>query len=114
MFGDLGDVDAFVAGAHERGIRVLLDWVPNHTSDLHPWFLESRRSRNSRTRDWYVWRDGRDGLPPNNWRSAFGGPAWTWDEPTGQWYLHLFLPEQPDLNWASPEVRTAMAGTLRF
>ena len=114
VFGRLEDVDLLVEQAHARGIRVLLDWVPNHTSDLHPWFAESRRSRDSRARDWYVWRDGRDGLPPNNWRAAFGGPAWTWDEPTRQWYLHLFLPEQPDLNWANREVRTAMTGTLRF
>jgi alpha-glucosidase len=114
VFGSLADVDRLVEDAHDRGIRVLLDWVPNHTSDLHPWFVESRRSRASRTRDWYVWRDGRDDRPPNNWRAAFGGPAWTWDEATGQWYLHLFLPEQPDLNWANEEVRAAMEGTLRF
>jgi alpha-glucosidase len=114
VFGTLQDVDLLVERAHARGIRILLDWVPNHTSDLHPWFVESRRARDSRTRDWYVWRDGRDGSPPNNWRSAFDGPAWTWDEPTAQWYLHLFLPEQPDLNWDNPEVRAAMAGTLRF
>jgi alpha-glucosidase len=114
VFGSLADLDRVVEGAHTHGIRVLLDWVPNHTSDLHPWFVESRRSRDARTRDWYVWRDGRDGLPPNNWRSAFGGPSWTWDEATAQWYLHLFLPEQPDLNWANAEVRAAMAGTLRF
>jgi alpha-glucosidase len=114
VFGTLADVDTLVERAHARGIRVLLDWVPNHTSDLHPWFLESRRSRGARTRDWYVWRDGRDGGPPNNWLSAFGGPAWTWDQTTTQWYLHLFLPEQPDLNWHSAEVRAAMAGTLRF
>ena len=114
VFGTLADVDTLVERAHARGIRVLLDWVPNHTSDLHPWFLESRRSRDARTRDWYVWRDGRDGGPPNNWLSAFGGPAWTWDQTTTQWYLHLFLPEQPDLNWHNAEVRAAMAGTLRF
>jgi alpha-glucosidase len=114
LFGRLEDVDLLVEQAHARGIRMLLDWVPNHTSDLHPWFVESRRSRESRMRDWYVWRDGRDGLPPNNWRAAFGGRAWTWDETTAQWYLHLFLPEQPDLNWGNPEVRAAMAGTLRF
>jgi alpha-glucosidase len=114
VFGTLADVDRLVESAHARGIRVLLDWVPNHTSSIHPWFLESRRSRESRMRDWYVWRDGRDGAPPNNWRAAFGGPTWTWDETTRQWYLHLFLPEQPDLNWDNPEVRTAMAGTLRF
>src|SRR5437763_14428794 len=75
-FGDLAAVDALVAEAHARGIRVLLDWVPNHTSDRHPWFAEARRSRDSPRRGWYVWRDGRDGAPPNNWRSAFGGPAW--------------------------------------
>ena len=114
VFGGLADVDLLVDRAHASGIRVLLDWVPNHTSDLHPWFVESRRSRDARTRDWYVWRDGRDGAPPNNWRAAFGGPAWTWDEKTAQWYLHLFLPEQPDLNWDNPEVRAAMTGTLRF
>ncbi|HEX3291348.1 MAG TPA: alpha-amylase family glycosyl hydrolase, partial [Gaiella sp.] len=114
VFGSLEDVDRLVEEAHGRGMRVLLDWVPNHTSSLHPWFLESRRARDSRMRDWYVWRDGRGSAPPNNWRAAFGGPTWTWDEATRQWYLHLFLSEQPDLNWANPEVRTAMAGTLRF
>ena len=93
---------------------MLLDWVPNHTSSLHPWFLDSRASRSSPKRDWYIWRDGRDGGPPNNWLSAFGGPAWTFDEATGQWYLHLFLPEQPDLNWANPEVVEAMHDVLRF
>jgi alpha-glucosidase len=113
-FGDLAALDALVAEAHDRGIRVLLDWVPNHTSDRHPWFAESRRSRDSARRAWYVWRDGRDGGPPNNWRSAFGGPAWTFDEPTGQWYLHIFLPQQPDLNWLEPAVAGAMHGTLRF
>ena len=104
VFGTLADLDRLVADAHARGLRVLLDWVPNHTSSLHPWFLESRASRSSPKRDWYIWRDGRSGGPPNNWLSAFGGPAWTFDEATGQWYLHLFLPEQPDLNWANPEV----------
>ena len=114
VFGTLEDVDRLVQDAHARGIRVLLDWVPNHTSSGHPWFLESRRSRSSKLRDWYIWRDGRGEGPPNNWRAAFGGPAWTWDEATEQWYLHLFLPEQPDLNWSHPAVREAMAGTLRF
>ena len=114
VFGTLADLDALVAEAHRRDLRVLLDWVPNHTSSSHPWFLESRSSRSSPKRDWYVWRDGRGGGPPNNWVSAFGGPAWTWDEGSGQWYLHLFLPEQPDLNWGSPEVVEAMHGVLRF
>jgi alpha-glucosidase len=114
VFGTLEDFDALVRDAHARGIRVLVDWVPNHTSSQHPWFREARRSRDSPKRDWYVWRDGRDELPPNNWRSAFGGPAWTWDERTGQWYLHLFLPEQPDLDWSNPAVVSAMHDVLRF
>jgi alpha-glucosidase len=114
VFGDLAAFDRLLAAAHERGLRVLLDWVPNHTSSEHPWFLESRASRSSPKRDWYVWRDGRDGGPPNNWRAAFGGPAWTRDEETGQWYLHLFLPEQPDLNWANGEVVEAQHDVLRF
>jgi len=109
VFGDLAAFDRLLAEAHRRGLRVLLDWVPNHTSSQHPWFVESRSSRRSPKRDWYVWRD-----EPNNWRAAFGGPAWTWDEATGQWYLHLFLPEQPDLNWANPEVVESMHGVLRF
>lgn len=114
VFGDLDAFDRLLAEAHRRGLRVILDWVPNHTSSQHAWFLESRSSRTSPKRDWYIWRDGRGDAPPNNWRAAFGGPAWTWDELTEQWYLHLFLPEQPDLNWASPEVVEAMHGTLRF
>jgi alpha-glucosidase len=105
-----------VAEAHARDLRVLLDWVPNHSSSAHPWFVDSRSSRTSPRRDWYVWRDGRpDGAPPNNWiRSWSDQPAWTWDEATGQWYLHLFLPEQPDLNWAEPGLRSAMHDSLRF
>ncbi|HLF40744.1 MAG TPA: alpha-amylase family glycosyl hydrolase, partial [Acidimicrobiia bacterium] len=114
LFGDLDEFDRLLAGCHERGLRLLLDWVPNHTSDRHPWFVESRSSRRSRRRDWYVWRDGTPDRPPNNWRAAFGGPAWTWDASTSQWYLHLFLPEQPDLNWANPEVVAAQHGVLRF
>jgi alpha-glucosidase len=114
VFGGLDDFDELVRGAHDLGLRVLIDWVPNHTSSQHPWFLEARSSRESSKRDWYIWRDGTPGKPPNNWHAAFGGPAWTWDEPSRQWYLHLFLPEQPDLNWANPEVVEAMHETLRF
>jgi alpha-glucosidase len=89
--------------------------VPNHTSDRHPWFLDSRASRGSEKRDWYIWRDGKpDGSPPNNWISHFGGPAWSFDETTGQWYLHSFLPAQPDLNWRNRQVREAMYDALRF
>jgi alpha-glucosidase len=115
LFGTLSDFDALVADCHERGLKVLVDWVPNHTSDRHPWFEQARRSRSSPKRDWYVWRDGTRERPPNNWRAAFTrGPAWSWDEATGQWYLHLFLPEQPDLDWANPQVVAAMHDTLRF
>ena len=96
-------------------MRLILDWVPNHTSDLHPWFVESRSSRDNPKRDWYVWKDRRpDGSPPNNWNSMFKQvPAWTHDDATDQSYLHLFLAEQPDLNWANPDVEAAMLGTLR-
>ncbi len=115
IFGDLATFDRLVAEAHRRGLRVIIDWVPNHTSDRHPWFLESRSSRENPKRDWYVWRDPRpDGGLPNNWLSAFGGPAWQWDESTGQYYLHVFLAEQPDLNWRNPDVEEAMLDTLRF
>ncbi|HRW37478.1 MAG: DUF3459 domain-containing protein [Acidimicrobiales bacterium] len=117
IFGTLADFDELVADAHARGIRVIVDWVPNHTSDQHPWFVESRSSRESAKRDWYVWRDRTpDGAPPNNWVQTWtdGEPAWTVDPQTDQWYLHLFLPEQPDLNWRNPEVRAAMADVLRF
>src|SRR5262245_57941793 len=115
LFGDLATFDALLADAHARDIRVLLDWVPNHTSDQHPWFVESRASRDSATRDWYRWRDGSPDHPPNNWPAAFGGgPAWTWDDATEQWYLHTFLAQQPDLNWDNPDVVAAMHDTLRF
>ena len=112
VFGDLAAFDALLAECHGHGLRVLLDWVPNHTSDRHPWFLDARASRSAPRRNWYIWRDG--DRPPNNWRAAFGGPAWTFDDTTQQWYLHLFLPEQPDLNWAEPQVRAAMHDVLRF
>jgi alpha-glucosidase len=115
LFGDLATFDALLEEAHSRGLRVLLDWVPNHTSDRHPWFVESRSSRDSPRRSWYRWRDGSRDTPPNNWPAAFGGgPAWTWDEGTEQWYLHTFLPQQPDLNWDEPEVVAAMHDVLRF
>jgi alpha-glucosidase len=116
-FGTLADFDHLLSEAHARGIRVVIDWVPNHSSDQHPWFIESRRGRDSPKRDWYVWRDpAPDGGPPNGWVSNFRavGPAWTYDEASGQYYLHSFLPEQPELNWDNPEVRAAMADTLRF
>jgi glycosidase len=94
---------------------VILDFVPNHTSDEHPWFRESQSSRDNPKRDWYIWKDAKaDGSPPNNWVSHFGGIAWQWDEATGQYYLHSFLKEQPDLNWRNPEVVQAMLGALRF
>ncbi len=115
VFGSLADFDRLLAAAHARGLRVLVDWVPNHTSDRHPWFLEGRSSRESPRRGWYIWRDGGPDRPPNNWRAAFGGgPAWSFDTGSRQWYLHLFLPEQPDLDWGNPEVVAAMHATLRF
>lgn len=115
LFGTLADYDELVAEAHRRGIRVLLDLVPNHTSHLHPWFVESRSSRRNPRRDWYIWRDpAPQGGPPNNWVSSFGGPAWTLDAATGQYYLHSFLPEQPDLNYRNPRVRQAMEDVIRF
>ncbi len=105
LFGDLAAFDTLLTEAHERGLRVIVDLVPNHTSDQHAWFQAARSSRDDPHRDWYVWHDGGpDGAPPNNWIAAFtNGPAWTFDEATGQWYLHLFLPEQPDLNWTDPD-----------
>ncbi len=116
LFGSLGDFDELLASAHELGLRVLLDWVPNHSSDQHPWFLESQSSRESAKREWYYWRDGSGpGRPPNNWPNMFlGGPAWTWHPATRQWYLSTFLPQQADLNWSNPEVVRAMHDTLRF
>jgi alpha-glucosidase len=115
VFGTLDDFDALLADAHRRDLKVLLDYVPNHTSDQHPWFLDSRSSRNSAKRHWYIWRDpAPDGGPPNNWLSNFGGGAWQWDETTGQYYYHAFLKEQPDLNWSNPEVQQAMLSVLRF
>ena len=114
VFGTLAGLDRLLDDMHGRGMRLILDWVPNHTSDRHPWFVEARASRDSPKRHWYIWHDGTPDEPPNNWLAAFGGRAWTWDEATEQWYLHLFLPEQPDLNWRNPEVVHAMHDTLRF
>ncbi|HYI67549.1 MAG TPA: alpha-amylase family glycosyl hydrolase [Candidatus Limnocylindrales bacterium] len=115
LFGSLDDFDELLAAAHERGVRVLVDYVPNHTSDRHPWFTEARASRDSSKRDWYVWRDAKpDGSPPNNWISMFAGPAWEWDPATDQYYLHTFLSEQPDLNWRNPGTRAAMFDVARF
>lgn len=116
-FGSLADFDALVEAAHARDIKVLIDLVPNHTSDQHPWFMESRAHRGTAKRDWYVWADGATpGRPPNNWLSAFErvGPAWSRDGATGQWYLHSFAREQPDLNWWNPQVRRAMDEVMRF
>ena len=118
-FGSLADFDRLVAGCHARGIKVILDLVLNHSSSKHPWFEASRASRDGPHADWYIWRDspGRSILgrrrPPNNWRSFFGGSAWTWDDARGQFYMHTFLPEQPDLNWRNPAVREALLGVVR-
>ncbi|WP_076999007.1 alpha-amylase family glycosyl hydrolase [Variovorax sp. KK3] len=114
-FGTLADFDALAADARARGLKLILDFVPNHTSDRHPWFIESRSARESPKRGWYLWRDpAPDGGPPNNWLSHFGGPAWTLDEASGQYYCHSFLKAQPDLNWRNPQVREAMFEVLRF
>ena len=115
LFGSLDDFDRLVAAAHARHLKVILDFVPNHTSDQHPWFRESRSSRTNAKRDWYLWRDpAPGGGPPNNWLSSFGGSGWQLDAQTGQYYYHAFLAEQPDLNWRNPEVVEAMLGVLRF
>jgi alpha-glucosidase len=115
LFGTMADFDALLAGAHARGLKLILDFVPNHTSDRHPWFVESKSSRLGAKRDWYLWRDAAaQGGVPNNWESNFGGPAWTWDRTAGQYYLHSFLPQQPDLNWRNPAVRDAMFSAMRF
>ncbi len=117
LFGDLAEFDALLEEAHALGVKIVVDLVPNHTSDQHPWFQASRSSRDNPKRDWYVWHDGRGPTePPNNWVGAFvdGGRAWTWDAGTEQWYLHQFLPQQPDLNWHNPDVVEAMHGVMRF
>jgi alpha-glucosidase len=117
LFGTLDDFDALMAEAHHHGLRVIIDWVPNHTSDRHPWFTDAVSARSSEHRNWYVWRDADpDGSPPNNWVASFdlSAPAWTKDGASGQWYLHLFESAQPDLNWDEPAVVDAMHQVLRF
>ena len=113
-YGTMDDFIRFLDEAHSRDIRVIIDLVLNHTSDQHPWFLESRSSKTNPKRDWYIWREGRDGGPPNNWNSTFGGPAWELDTITGEYYYHFFYKEQPDLNWRNPEVKQAMFDVVRF
>jgi alpha-glucosidase len=120
IFGTLADFDRLIARAHDLGLKLILDFVPNHSSDQHPWFVESRSSRENPKRDWYLWRDAEPGdgppetRPPNNWASHFGGSAWTWDATTAQFYLHSFLPQQPDLNWRNPAVRRAIYDAMMF
>jgi alpha-glucosidase len=115
IFGTNEDFGLLLKEAHRRDIKVMIDYVPNHTSDQHEWFLESKEGRDSEKRSWYVWRDPKpDGSPPSNWLSVFGGSAWEFDEKSGQYYLHSFLKEQPDLNWDNPDVRKAMTDVLDF
>lgn len=115
LFGNLEDFEELLHAVHARGMKLLLDLVPNHTSNEHPWFLESRSSRDNPKRNWYIWQDARpDGSVPNNWLSVFDGSAWEWDERTRQYYYHAFLKEQPDLNWRNPEVQEAMFNVMRF
>jgi alpha-glucosidase len=115
LFGTMADFDALIKSAHDHGLKVILDFVPNHTSDQHPWFRESRASRDNPKRGWYIWRDPtQSGAVPNNWLSEFGGSAWEFDESTGQYYYHAFLARQPDLNWRNPAVQSAMHDVMRF
>jgi len=115
LFGTLADFDALLEKAHAHHIKIILDLVPNHTSNQHPWFIESASSRDNPKSDWYIWRDAKpDGSPPNNWLAYFGGASWMWVESRQQYYLHSFLPEQPDLNWHNPEVKKAMFDSILF
>src|SRR5579862_7948168 len=115
MYGTLADFDELVAKAKTHNIKIILDFVPNHTSDQHKWFLESKSSKTNPKRDWYIWRDGKaNGQPPNNWTSTFGGSTWTLDPTTGQYYYHYFYAQQPDLNWRNPAVRDAMFDVTRW
>lgn len=113
-YGKLDEFKEFLAGLHQRGMKLVLDLVLNHTSDQHPWFIESRSSRDNPKRDWYMWRDGKNGNPPNNWYSSFGGSAWEYDPVTDSYYYHYFFKEQPDLNWHNPQVKEAMFNAARF
>jgi alpha-glucosidase len=114
-FGSLEDIDRVIARLHEAGMRLILDLVPNHTSNDHDWFCESRRSRDNANADWYIWANPAEtGGPPNNWLSRFGGSAWEWCAERAQYYYHSFLVEQPDLNWRNPQVRAAIADVMRF
>ncbi|HEV2128020.1 MAG TPA: alpha-amylase family glycosyl hydrolase, partial [Thermomicrobiales bacterium] len=115
LFGTMEDAKRLIREAHDRDLKVIIDYVPNHTSDQHSWFIESRSSRDNPKRDWYIWHDpAEDGGVPNNWLSEFGGNAWEWDEQTEQYYLHSFLKAQPDLNWRNTDVRREMMDVLRF
>ncbi len=115
MYGSLNDFDRLQTTAHGDDLRIIMDFVPNHTSDQHPWFLDSRSSKTSAHRDWYIWREGKGpGKPPNNWLSDFGGSAWTLDPKTNQYYYHYFEVAQPDLNWRNPAVKKAMFDVTRF
>jgi alpha-glucosidase len=115
LFGTMEDFRELLDESHRRGLKVMMDFVPNHSSDEHPWFLESSSSLDNPKRDWYVWKDpAPDGGPPNNWLACFGGSSWEFSEKTGQYYLHSFLVKQPDLNWANPELREAMKDAMRF
>ncbi|MFY7868250.1 MAG: alpha-amylase family glycosyl hydrolase, partial [Exiguobacterium sp.] len=114
-FGTMEDFDRLLDEVHQRGMKLLLDLVVNHTSDEHPWFIESKSSKDNPKRDWYIWRDGKpDGSKPNNWESIFGGSAWEFDEATEQYYLHVFSKKQPDLNWENPEMRTAVYDMINW
>jgi alpha-glucosidase len=113
-FGTMTDFDALLAAVHDRGMKLIIDLVPNHTSDEHQWFIESRQSKDNPKRDWYIWRDGKDEAEPNNWESIFGGSAWQYDEQTKQYYMHVFSTKQPDLNWENPEVREAVYSMMNY
>jgi alpha-glucosidase len=114
IFGSNEKFEKFIREARKRNIHILMDLVMNHSSHLHPWFLDARSSRSNPKRDWYIWHDGRKGKYPNNWYASFGGRAWEWDQLTGQYYLHTFLKEQPDLNWRNPQLKQAMFGEIRY
>lgn len=115
IYGDLDIFDSLVSESHKKNLKIIIDFVPNHSSNLHPWFISSRSSRTDSKRNWYVWKDAKqDGSPPNNWLAVFGGSAWEWDEKTKQYYLHSFLKEQPDLNWRNPDLKKAMLDSVEF